>query len=156
MVHAGSDKSNVKEENRCVPPILYVYISIVWIQICTYLSMSHRYASVQLRAHAMLCLCPTTYPASLALLSMQEVRRVTSHQPACIWDKWGINTYWSGEATTRTSSLSLPALPRLHSAESRWPCIPNGAQHGTCLVAQTQPLHRTQLCPTASPTDWQI
>ncbi|KAL7402904.1 hypothetical protein ABVT39_021533 [Epinephelus coioides] len=28
--------------------------------------------------------------------------------------------------------------------------------HGTCLVAQTQPHHRTQLCPTASPTDRQI
>lgn len=28
--------------------------------------------------------------------------------------------------------------------------------HGSCLVALTQPHHRTQLCPAASPADWEM
>lgn len=44
------------------------------------------------------------------------------------------------------------ALPEPGSTESRWARPPDGAPPVTCLVAQTQPHHRTQLCSAASPT----
>lgn len=166
----------MKKEYHCVPPIVCVYISITQVQICSYLfSCISVFLSVgvcpyapskpqvwELSLLAYMCCCVfvpqhSADAATRALLSLQEVTCVTSHQPGCIWDKWGIDTYWLGKLPQETVPFTEPALPQCPGIEKQMALLTQQySAHGTCLVAQTQPLHRTQLCPTASPTDWQI
>lgn len=128
----ASNSVYIQSQSVSIPVFVYIAVYVYAYsksRVCIFFFFRLCTHSITLRLCYTAQYCLPSWHPSLTVPSLQEVRCVTSHQPACIWDKWGINTYWLVEMPQETLPFSLPASPQRPGIEGRWSCVPNGAQH---------------------------